>query len=335
MRRFKDVSLEPEDGAGSITHVPGDPAISLLSEDVRIHLSIHLGTPLLDELYDKLWLVARKSGHNINPLHTHKVKGRVIIPTEDARLHLVWHRDKIYIKPVPVFLLNHDFWAIYLQSPAGRSTSERSQQASQPRSLAVDDLMALGFLRLYALLVPSRLDFALAKEAHLIPDDVKKWLQWSKFIMHFRHLVDERVARRYHYGQLRLSRLNWAVRIFRPRHSSSTWFYEIPHWSTADYIARATVPLLFLFASVSLALSAMQVSLSVPTDGPWFSGIGESGSQKMGRTFCVISITVVLGSVVIFAFLLGIPLAVFVREILWGYTKERQRRAAVSDAQVA
>ncbi|KFA81587.1 hypothetical protein S40288_09616 [Stachybotrys chartarum IBT 40288] len=271
---IQDVSPEPEDGAGSITHVPGDPAISLLSEDVRIHLSIHLGTPLLDELYDKLWLVARKSGHNI----------RVLIGAP---------------------------------------------------SLAVDDLMALGFLRLYALLVPSRLDFALAKEAHLIPDDVKKWLQWSKFIMHFRHLVDERVARRYHYGQLRLSRLNWAVRIFRPRHASSTWFYEIPHWSTADYIARATVPLLFLFASVSLALSAMQVSLSVPTDDPWFSGIGESGSQKMGRTFWVISITVVLGSVVIFAFLLAIPLAVFVREILWGYTKERQRRAAVSDAQVA
>lgn len=328
---------EPGDEAGSITHVPGDPAISL-SEDIRLHLSNHLETPLLDELYDKLWLVARKSGQNINPLHTQKVKGRDIIPTEDARLHLIWHRNKIYIKPVPVFLLNHEFWATYLQPPVRNpipETSERPQQASQAKPLAVDDSIAVGFLRSYALLVQSRLDFVLAKESHLIPEDVKDWLQWSRFIMHFRCVADERVAKRYHYGQLRLSRLNWVVRIFRPEHTMTRWFYEIPHWSTVDYISRATVPLLFLFAVVSLDLSAMQVLLSVPTDDLWVSKMDESGLQKMRCAFWVVSITVVLGSAVILALLLGIPLIVFVREILWGYMKERGRRAGILNAQGA
>lgn len=114
----------PAEATGYITHVPGDPAVSLLSDDVHVHLSNHLETPLLDEIYKKLWLIAKKSGRSIDSLHTQKVKGRSIVPTEDPRLHLVWYQDKIYIKPVPAFLLNHDFWAKYLQPPTGKSTSE-------------------------------------------------------------------------------------------------------------------------------------------------------------------------------------------------------------------
>lgn len=315
-----------------ITHVPGDPTVSLLPDNVHIHLSNHLETPLLDELYEKLWLVARKSGRSIDPLHTQKVKGRSIVPTEDPRLHLVWHRDKIYIKPVPAFLLNHDFWATYLQPPTRKSTSERPKESSQSSSVTFDRSIAIGFLRSYALLVPHRLDFALAKEAHLMPDDVENWLQWSKFVSFFRHVADERVARRYHYGQLRLSRLNWAVRIFRPRRAGTMWFYEIPHWSTSDFVARATVPLLFLFAGISLALSSMQVALSVPADDPWFSGLGESGLQKIGRAFWVFSAAVILGWLVACVLIIGIPLVVLAWQVFWGYRRGKQTKTDVSDA---
>ncbi len=328
----RDIGIAPEPSAGYITHLPGDPAVDLLPDDVRAHLSGQLGTPLLNELYERLWLVARKSGQNIDPLHTQKVKGRSVVPTEDPRLHLVWHRDKIYIKPVPSFLLNHNFWTIYLQPPGGKSTSQSPSKSSQSGSVAFDQSIAIGFMRSYALLVPQRLDFALAKEAHLMPDDVQDWLQWSKFIGHFRHVADEHVARRYHYGQLRLSRLNWVVRIFRPRHASTMWFYEIPHWSIGDFVARATVPLLFLFAGVSLALSSMQVILSVPADDPWFSGLGESGLQKMGTAFWVFSAAVILGWLVACAFIVGIPLVVLAWQVLWGYRKEKDRKAGISNA---
>ena len=308
------------DMAGCITHVPGDPAVSLLVDNVHAHLSYHLETPLLDELYENLWLVAKKSSRNIDPLHTQRVKGRSIVPTEDPRLHLTWHRDRIYIKPVPVFLLNYEFWATYLQPSTQKSSSH------------LDASIAVGFLRSYALLVPHRLDFMLAKEAHLIPDDVKDWPQWSKFISHFRNLPDESVARRYHYGQLRLSRLNWAVRIFRPQHARTAWFYEIPYWSTTSFVSRAIVPLLFVFAGVSLALSSMQVALSVPADDPWFHGLGESGLQNIGRAFWSFSIAVILGWIAIWMLLLGIPVAILAWQVSWGLAGERKRRAGVSVA---
>ncbi|KAK4638899.1 hypothetical protein QC761_703540 [Podospora bellae-mahoneyi] len=320
----QNAQSEPDNKAGPITHVPGEPAVRLLPDQVRIHISSHLDTPLLDELYENLWLVARKCGRNIDPLHTQKVKGRSIVPTEDPRLHLTWHRDRIYIKPVPVFLLNYQFWTTYLQ------TSTQDSSRGMPNELGFDSSIATGFLRSYALLVPHRLDFELAKEAHLIPGDVENWLQWSKFICHFYHLSDEKVAKRYHYGQLRLSWLNWAVRVFRPQHARTLWFYEVPHWSLTAYVARVTVPLLFLFAGISLALSSMQVALSVPTDDPWFHGLGESKLQNIGRAFWVFSIAVILGWAAIGALLLGIPIAILVWQVSWGFMREKKRRAGIS-----
>jgi hypothetical protein len=172
----------------------------------------------------------------------------------------------------------------------------------------------------------------LAKEAHLIPDDVKDWLQWSKFISHFRHLPDESVARRYHYGQLRLSWLNWAVRSFRPQHARTVWFYEIPYWSTTSFVSRAILPLLFVFAGLSLALSSMQVALSVPTDDPWFHGLGEYGQQNIGRAFWVFSIAVILGWTTLLVLLFGIPIAILAWQLSWGLAREKKRRAGVSGA---
>ncbi|ORY58455.1 uncharacterized protein BCR38DRAFT_447330 [Pseudomassariella vexata] len=263
-----------ENDAHYIAHIPGDPAVNLLLNEVRDYLSNQLETPLLDELYDHLWLVPRKSGQNIDALHRQRVKGRSIVPAEDPRLHLVWGGDKIYIKPIPVFLLDHDFWTMYLHPRMGETSAPYSQGLSQAATSAFDRSVALGFLRSYALLVPHRLDFI--------------------FIRHFRDLGDESVAKRYHYGQLRLSRLDWAVRIFRPQHTSTIWFCEIPQWSHTDFVARATLPLLFVFASVSLALSSMQVALSVPGDELWPQGLSESGKRDMQRAFWMFSVVVVL-----------------------------------------
>lgn len=324
-------SSQSENELESINYLPGNPAVSLLPDEVHNHLANELETPLLDELYDKLWLVARKSGLNIDTLHTQRIKGRSIVPAEDPRLHLTWDRDKIYIKPVPVFLLNHDFWTMYLQSPDRKPSSGNSQIRFAPTTSAVDRSVAMGFLRSYALLVRYRLDLAIAKESHLIPDNVD-WLQWSRFVSHFRHIRDENVAKRYHYGQLRLSRLNWAVRIFRPRHASTTWFYEIPHWSTSKFVERATFPLVFLFASISLALSSMQVALAVPADSLWLRGPSEFGLREMNRAFWLFSIIVVLLWVVICVLLLGIPLIILSWQVLWGFSNREQKQPVHTSA---
>lgn len=320
LQRHNPASPSPSDGLDELLlYVPGEPTVNLSSAEVRSFLARELYTPVLDELYNRLWLVARKSGRSIDALHRQRIKGRHIVPTEDPKLHLVWHHDKIYLKPIPVCLFNYDFWTAYLPPLADKISSRMnmSQAGGEVLGSEFDRSVAVGFVRSYAHLVQHHLDFILAREHHLIPGDFD-WAKWSAFITYFRRINDDRVAKRYHYGQLRLSRLNWAVRIFRPQTSNTTWFYEIPYWSTSLYVERALAPLIFVFASLSLVLSCMQVVLSVPADGLKFGQLDAFGLQAMRRAFWVFSIIVLLLSSVIWVLLIFIPFSVIAWQILWG-----------------
>ncbi|EIT80749.1 hypothetical protein AO1008_07183 [Aspergillus oryzae 100-8] len=248
-----------------------------LVDRLDVFLAQELNTPVLDELYPRLWLVARKSGTSIDALHEQKLKGREVVPVENPQLHLVWHRDKFYIKPLPECLLNHDFWTGHLSS---HGTNKRS--------------VALGFVRSYAHLIKHRSDFALVHVHHLIPETVT-WNAWCQFIQHFRHCEDTQVAKRYHYGQLCLSRLNWAVRLFQPPCAKTIWFYDVPYWS------RISAPLIFGFASISLVLSSMQVILSISTDEMTLGAVG-----------------------LVWTLLLVIPIAVLFWQVSWGFKNRKQ-----------
>jgi len=183
--------------------------------------------------------------------------------------------------------------------------------------------VAVGFLRSYAHLIQHPSDFVLARERHLIPDDID-WIQWSKFIASFRRMEDHKVAKRYHYGQLRLSRLHWAIRILRPRSASTKWFYELPYWSTTSYIEWAIAPFFFVFASLSIVLSSMQIIVSVPSDGLGFSILG---LQATGRACWVFSIAVLLFSGVTWILLLVIPFSVLIWQLSWAI---KNRKEAIS-----
>ena len=88
------------------------PAFSQTNFDDQI--STELAIPLLTERYLQLWLVAKKFEHHIDALRGQTVNGRPIIPSKDQSLHLTWNRNKIYVKPVPLFLLKHEFWVRHL-----------------------------------------------------------------------------------------------------------------------------------------------------------------------------------------------------------------------------
>ena len=307
-----------------IDHIPGEPGVDLGYTSVHDFLSSEFNTPVLDELYQHLWSVARRSGHSIDPLNRQRVNGRDILATDDPSLHLVWHRHRIYVKPMPLCLLNHDFWATYLASTAEKESTATSRRMSSSAEPMFDGRIALGFMRSYALLIRHHLDFVLAREAHLFPEDFD-WIQWSKFITHFRHIEDDEVANRYHYGQLRLSRLNWAVRIFRPSSAQTKWFYTIPHFSVNEYLERATAPLIFGFATLSLVLSSMQVLLAI--SGAELDLLHANGLSlaAMKATFWVFSIMVLLFSGFIWALLFGIPTAGLIWQLEWGF-KHREKK---------
>jgi hypothetical protein len=201
-----------------------------------------------------------------------------------------------------------------------------SQKTCQSVASSFDRSIAVGFLRSYAFLVQHRLDFILAKELHLVPDDVD-WIKWSIFISNFRDLKDEQVAKRYHYGQLRLSRLNWTVRLFGAGHSRTTSFYGLPYWTTTEYMTELTFGLLFFFGGVSLVLSSMRVALAVPTEDLWSQQLDGPGLREMRRAFWVFSIAVLLLATVTWVLLLGIPIVVLAWQLSWGFQKARKRRA--------
>jgi hypothetical protein len=232
-------------------------------DEVEAYFRTELETPLLDEMYDSLWLVAKKSGSHVDSLHQHAIKKRTIKLAEDPKLHLIWYHGIIYIKPIPLSLLNHQFWRDFLAPP----TSQGGQNASPASSLC---RQALGFLRSYSYLVLHESDFVMAQEARLIPKDVD-YSSFRRFIAPFRALLDSEVSPRYEYGQLRLTRLNWAVRLLRPRATKHRfpWYYQQRFWQTSQFLEQFGAPFLFIFAALSLVLSSMQVVFAARGNNTW------------------------------------------------------------------
>jgi hypothetical protein len=117
-----------------ISYVPGELTIDLVSSKVHEFLAKEPGTPLLDEIYPRLFLVARKSSNNIEPLRRQAVKGLDIVPADDPKLHLVSHHSKIYIKPTPVCLLNYHSWDLYMPLPPIRLSHSSKSSAKEESS---------------------------------------------------------------------------------------------------------------------------------------------------------------------------------------------------------
>ena len=88
------------------------------------------------------------------------------------------------------------------------------------------------------------------------------------FIEPFRQIEDGHVSPRYHYGQLRLSRLNFWAKVFLCQ-----WQFRKATWQYADYFARFYAPLLFLLAMVGTVLSATQVGLAARPSWPILSAV--------------------------------------------------------------
>ena len=156
-------------------------------------------------------------------------------------MHLVWYYDKIYIKPIPRYLLSYAFW----QYIATRGDAFRKA--------------AIGFMRTYAYLVQHESDFVLAQKLGLVPGiDIITWESFARFIIAFDNFEDLDVCPRYSYGELRLTRLNFYTRIFLQKLS----FHPVNvQWGTV--LNGFVTPLITVFVIASVVLSAMQVYLAV------------------------------------------------------------------------
>lgn len=165
--------------------------------------------------------------------------------TEYPGLHLVWYYDRIFIKPIPPYLLWGAFW-------------EYIEKADKEVWKA-----AAGFMRTYYYLIQYEVDFrrAISPELKLISredgQDPIAYEEFIEFIDQFKCLEDRAVAPRYAYGALRLTRLNHLSRLFLGK---LTYFHLYPHMS--DYLGSFVAPIITLFAVLSTILNSMQVVLA-------------------------------------------------------------------------
>ncbi|KAE8419576.1 hypothetical protein BDV36DRAFT_251250 [Aspergillus pseudocaelatus] len=239
--------LIPDVPDGRQEIVPNVPIISPNQEEVDKFLARELRTNMLERLSPYLTFIARRSGAHIDALDEHIGKGREIVVTENPDLHLVWYYNTLYLKPIPHCLLNYAFWRKYFS---------RNHQA-QPydvSALGSNCLYALGFLRSYYHLICHESDFKLAVKQHLIPKGISYW-DFQIFIHHFSTIPDAAVAHRYHYGQLRLTRLNFVAWLVPPH----PLYYHQLDWQMGQHFHRWAPLLLFLWASTNLCLSSIQV----------------------------------------------------------------------------
>lgn len=269
-------------------------------------LATELDTPALDEMHDYLHFVSPRNFTRIDPLHRFHIKKMQVVIAEDPGLHLIWYYDTIFIKPIPSFLLSFKMWTDCLL-PA---TVPNSQQGVAPGTSTLQnqystDLLsyhcksALGFLRTYAFLVRHLSDFEIARGLRLVPQDVS-YADFRAYVDPFRSLPDEAVAARYHFGQMRLTRLNWAVRLLQPRSvraggwfANRLWYLELGTQSSA-YVRDWLPPLLFAFAVLSLVLSAMQVMLANTEASTWGAFPRVSWRFSVGTVVFCTSASVVL-----------------------------------------
>jgi hypothetical protein len=278
--------LVPAPSAAQSETLPGQPSIPLkdLSRTKKF-LHDDLWSEDLNRMAPRLWIMTTLSSANINPLHRQRVKGREIIVTEEARLHLVWIHDRIFIKPIPRYLLSYGFWEAYLDQ---RPESLNDEQSNLRKA-------ATGFLRTYRYLIRHESDLHIAQQdgLRLIPNDVD-WASFCRFTSDLNDIQDSAVSRRYYFGELRLTRLNFyapfLLRKFR---------FEQVHGQYGDYFARLYGPVLFVFAVVSTILNSMQVALaadqslavhwvSVWHASRWFSAISIVGTAVIALCFAVL-----------------------------------------------
>lgn len=190
---------------------------------------------------------------------------------ESPQLYLVWSYDRIFVKPIPRYLLSRAFWE-YLR------TNDKLHKASA------------GFLRTYSYLIRYETDFNLARSdaLRLIPSDDGTgkpitFERFARFIAPFAELRDSEVNPRYQYGELRLTRLNLCARLFLGRLS----FHSVDaQWSSS--LGHLFAPMLSTFAVLSVILSAMQVALAADDESS--SSNGWAVFSDVSRWFSVATI---------------------------------------------
>lgn len=157
----------------------------------------------------------------------------------------------MYIKPLPKFLLDHDFFVANLCSTTNMKDEKWTLHAN-----------ACGFLKSYTQLIVHESDFRIAQAGMLIPEKLT-WDDWRKYSAEVdKYICDHegqlRLNSRYKFGELRIQRLNL---IYKFRIKEARGFYY-GYTSYETFFRTNFGWMALVFAYFSIVLSALQTSLT-------------------------------------------------------------------------
>jgi hypothetical protein len=236
------------------------------------------------------------------PLHHNKAHAREIIVDHDPGLHLVWYHELIYVKPIPEYFYCQAFWDYLYEA-------DRHVYRA-----------AIGFMRSYYYLIQYEIDYEFACRRSLIPkkgsnNQHPTYEEFSRFIESFNQVRDHQVSRRYHYGELRLTRLN-RTSLFKGR---LAYFHIYPQWGS--FLEHMLAPIITVFAASSVILNSMQVTLTALQTSDSNGEDVASTSQSTWSSFIFVSkyfpITVIILITLVLCFaVFGIMVMGF-KDLIW------------------
>lgn len=235
------------------TDVPDHSCLTLNASNVADFLVNEVSVQDLNDIEQHLWLAGRP-GH-IRPLHRQKMLKREMIITENPGMHLVWYENTIFLKPIPAALMSWEFWQQHVCADDVNDKDDGELGATRQRKYLYSS--ACGFLASYTKLITHLSDFNIAREIGLIPPI--EWTTWCRFARDITNAVSAPqfpLEKRWRFGELRLTRLNWIYKLTMRRYS---YFFAYTNYGT--YFGRNAQMLLFLFGYSSVLLTAMQVVL--------------------------------------------------------------------------
>jgi hypothetical protein len=197
-----------------------------------------------------LWLIAIHGAPR--SLYYQKFLRREIIIAEELDLHLVWAKSRIFIKPLPDFLLNYEFWETHI------SCDPQLHRA------------ACGLLYSYCGLIRFSHDFQVAKDSHLVNAnlDYRAWSDFARTILP--NLTPDTMDTRFQYGELRLHRLDTIYRCSTDGFSASSILQGFSHALTESYVPYMDQynNAVSAFGVIVIVLSAFNLSLSARSGTP-------------------------------------------------------------------
>ena len=218
-----------------------------LPDSIEQYIAWELDVSRLNKIHEHLWLAGRPM--SARPLHRQVMLDRQIVVTEQADLHLVWQESRLFLKPLPEFLMDHSVWQNYI------CRNRRLYEC------------ASGFLLSYVWLICHRSDLEIANEKGLLCPKIE-WHRWTAFskslLSRLDHTCLSNINIRYGYGELRLSRLNWIYRLSARTRSPTTFVrgYMYGYNRYSIFVQRNFAWLLVAFVYITIVLSAMQVGLA-------------------------------------------------------------------------